>query len=180
MRKVAEEMKEAEREKKLLPKANVSGRSRDLKKRQMSTRRRDESGTQKRPGSRAQSSLFNCIQLWICDSRFDFFPTKGKCGLYSDSGTLETVRNDCLLSPSWGLLLLNASMTEKREDAIEDELIWRLGYWQQLCLNSVSLKHPRFRLDINAVSSSSPNASGKKREGRGCRRRPTSNRQGNK
>lgn len=44
MRKVVEEVERAEREKDLLPKANVRGRSRDLKKRQMSTRRRDESG----------------------------------------------------------------------------------------------------------------------------------------
>lgn len=44
MRKVVEEVERAEREKEMLPKANVRGRSRDLKKRQMSTRRRDESG----------------------------------------------------------------------------------------------------------------------------------------
>lgn len=39
MKKVVEKVKEAEREKEVLPKANVRGRSRDLK-RQMSTQRR--------------------------------------------------------------------------------------------------------------------------------------------
>lgn len=43
-KKVVEKVKEAEREKELLPKANVRGRSRDLKKRQVSTQRRDEAG----------------------------------------------------------------------------------------------------------------------------------------